>query len=92
MGCHGNTTGPAPGAAGFQEGAPALPPGGHLTLPLLVFLPWLTKHCFSANCLPGTEVLMMDTADKVPVLRELGFCGGDGQKQICKMTSERKEC
>lgn len=56
VGCHDNTTGPAPGAAGFQEGAPALPPGGHPTLPLSVFLPLLTKHCFSTNYLPGTEV------------------------------------
>lgn len=28
VGCHGDTRGPAPEAAGFQEGAPALPPRG----------------------------------------------------------------
>ena len=91
VGCHGNTTGPAPGATGFQEGAPALPPGGHPTLPLHSFLPSFTKYCFSTNHLPGSEVLVTDIADKVPALRELVFCGGDGTKTN-KVPPGHNEC
>lgn len=80
VGCHGNTTVPAPGAAGFQEGASALLPRGHPTLALRSFLPSLMKYCFRANCLPGSEVLATDDADKVPALGEPVFCSRDGTK------------
>lgn len=44
VGYHGNTTGLAPGATGFQEVALSLPPRGSPTLALLSFHPWPTKQ------------------------------------------------
>ena len=60
VGCHGDTTGLAPGAAGFQEGAPSLPPRGSPTLAPRPFHPWPTKQGFGTDCLPGSEALVVN--------------------------------
>lgn len=58
--CHGDTTGLAPGAAGFQEGALSLPPRGSATLAPRPFHPWPTKQGFGTDCLPGSEALVVN--------------------------------